>query len=95
MPPIVSQSNDQRNDRLLGPQGLCGHAPAGLAQDRCGYGPRVPMLVISPYAKTNFVDHTPLSISFLTLSSNQIMSHVQFEMFCSEVLPYPYSEISK
>ena len=38
---------------------------------------------------------TPLSISFLTLSSNQIMSHVQFEMFCSEVLPYPYSEISK
>ena len=58
MPPIVSQSNDQRNDRLLGPQGLCGHAPAGLAQDRCGYGPRVPMLVISPYAKTNFVDHS-------------------------------------
>jgi hypothetical protein len=38
---------------------------------------------------------TPLSISFLTLLSNQIMSHVQFEMFCSEVLPYPYSEISK
>ena len=58
MPPIVSQSNDQRNDRLLGPQGLCGHTPAGLAQDRCGYGPRVPMLVISPYAKTNFVDHS-------------------------------------
>ena len=41
------------------------------------------------------VKTTPLSISFLTLSSNQIMSHVQFEMFCSEVLPYPYSEISK
>jgi phospholipase C len=25
---------------------------------RCGYGPRQPLLVISPYAKENFVDHT-------------------------------------
>jgi len=57
MPPIVSQSNGIY-DRLLGPVGLCGHAPTGVAQDRCGYGPRVPVLVISPYAKTNFVDHS-------------------------------------
>lgn len=57
MPPLVSQSNDPKNDRLLGPQGLCGHAPAGAAQDRCGYGPRVPFLAISPYSKVNFVDH--------------------------------------
>ncbi|MQQ99849.1 phospholipase C [Glaciimonas soli] len=28
------------------------------AQGRCGYGPRLPLLVISPYAKTNYVDHT-------------------------------------
>ncbi|MGO4870072.1 MAG: phospholipase C [Roseiarcus sp.] len=27
------------------------------AQGRCGYGARQPLLVISPYAKTNFVDH--------------------------------------
>lgn len=26
-------------------------------QDRCGYGPRLPLMVISPYAKPNFVDH--------------------------------------
>jgi phospholipase C len=32
-------------------------APAGSYQDRCGYGPRLPMLVISPYSKTNFVYH--------------------------------------
>jgi len=25
---------------------------------RCGYGPRLPLLVVSPYAKANFVDHT-------------------------------------
>jgi phospholipase C len=28
------------------------------AQGRCGYGPRLPFNVISPYAKANFVDHT-------------------------------------
>jgi len=28
------------------------------AQGRCGYGPRLPLLVISPYAKKNYVDHT-------------------------------------
>ena len=27
-------------------------------QDRCGYGPRQPLLVLSPYSKTNYVDHT-------------------------------------
>jgi hypothetical protein len=30
----------------------------GPFQDRCGYGPRLPMLVISSWAKVNFVDHT-------------------------------------
>lgn len=37
-------------------------ALAGIAADhvqgRCGYGPRLPLLVISPWAKDNFVDHT-------------------------------------
>jgi phospholipase C len=28
------------------------------AQGRCGYGTRVPLLVVSPFAKVNFVDHT-------------------------------------
>jgi phospholipase C len=27
-------------------------------QGRCGYGPRQPLLVVSPFAKANFVDHT-------------------------------------
>ena len=32
--------------------------PGGSAAypDRCGYGPRQPLLVVSPYAKTNYVD---------------------------------------
>jgi phospholipase C len=57
MPPIVSQSNDGVNDALTGP-GHCGTAPAGAYQDRCGYGPRLPLLVISPFAKVDSVAHT-------------------------------------
>ncbi|WP_153502742.1 phospholipase C [Cumulibacter manganitolerans] len=32
---------------------------AGGYQDRCGPGPRQPLLVMSPFAKRNYVDHTP------------------------------------
>jgi phospholipase C len=38
---------------------MCGKAKQpGAYQDRCGYGSRLPLLVISPYAKQNFVDHS-------------------------------------
>jgi phospholipase C len=57
MPPIVSHSNDPANDALLGPSGLCGTPAPGAYLDRCGYGERLPFLVISPYAKHNYVDH--------------------------------------
>jgi phospholipase C len=56
-PPIVSQSNDSANDAANG-TGLCGVPASGAYLDRCGYGQRLPFVVISPYAKPNFVDHT-------------------------------------
>ncbi len=58
MPPIISQSSDPKNDKLLGANGLCGQVAKGIYQDRCGYGPRAPLLIISPYSKSNFVDHS-------------------------------------
>ncbi|KFE33943.1 phospholipase C [Thioclava atlantica] len=36
------------------------------AQGRCGYGTRLPLLVISPYAKANHVDHTLTDQSSVT-----------------------------
>ncbi len=57
MPPHVSSSSDPAYDALFG-EGLCGQTPRGAVQDRCGYGPRQPLLVISPWAKISFVDHT-------------------------------------
>jgi phospholipase C len=63
MSPIVNQSATTM-DALTG-VGQCGSGTAALAgatiahaQGRCGYGPRLPLLVISPYAKRNYVDHT-------------------------------------
>ncbi len=49
-------------DALTGP-GRCGNTQDGngpLAGEmgRCGYGPRLPLLVISPWARSNFVDHS-------------------------------------
>jgi phospholipase C len=55
MPPIVSQSNDPAEDALTGP-GHCGTAAPGAYQDRCGYGPRLPLLVVSPWARRNSID---------------------------------------
>ena len=57
MGPIVSPSNDPVNDVLNGHSCGTGTSPLGV-QDRCGYGPRIPLLVISPYAKQNYVDNT-------------------------------------
>ncbi|GGL43127.1 phospholipase C [Sporolactobacillus putidus] len=55
--PLVNGSNDPSNDALFGP-GNSGTPSLGNYLDRAGYGPRLPLLVISPYAKTNYVDHT-------------------------------------
>src|SRR5262249_56899564 len=56
MSPIVNHSTSAY-DALSG-VGLCGTPQAGAYLDRCGYGPRQPLLVISPFARSNFVDHT-------------------------------------
>jgi phospholipase C len=58
MPPLVSTSSDPVFDALFGQKGLCGtqHA-ADVFQDRCGYGPRLILLAISPFSKTNYIDH--------------------------------------
>ncbi|MGH3782264.1 MAG: alkaline phosphatase family protein [Pseudonocardiaceae bacterium] len=53
-------------DALTGP-GQCGTGtPLDGQQGRCGYGPRMPMLVISPWAKSNNVDHTLTDQSSIT-----------------------------
>ena len=66
MGPIVRQSNTA-DDALLGP-GNCGtpnpnDVSGGRQNGRCGFGPRIPLLVISPWAKANYVDHRVVDFS--------------------------------
>jgi phospholipase C len=64
MSPIVNSSavlntaSPSNGDQLNAP-GVCGNGtPLEGIQGRCAYAQRQPLLVISPFAKANFVDHT-------------------------------------
>ncbi len=52
---VINGSHDAAQD-----QAVCTGKPSTLGgyADRCGYGPRLPLLVVSPYSKVNHVDHT-------------------------------------
>ena len=60
-PPLTNPSAlsapPNSSDQLTAP-GQCGVPVAGAVMGRCGYGPRLPLLVISPHARRNYVDHT-------------------------------------
>jgi phospholipase C len=74
MPPVVNPSSNPAVDTLNGPgvcktsngfqQGKSVPATplngnfGQPAWGRCGYGTRMPLLVVSPFAKRNHVDHT-------------------------------------
>ncbi|HEX3772106.1 MAG TPA: alkaline phosphatase family protein [Polyangiaceae bacterium] len=53
----VQQTGAAPGTALLGAVPADGGAPAPVL-GRCGYGTRQPLMVISPFAKKNFVDHT-------------------------------------
>jgi phospholipase C len=65
---VTSPSFDPQADQLDGP-GVCGAGPAlpGVAgkpvNGRCGPGTRLPFLVISPWAKGNYVAHERISLA--------------------------------
>ena len=61
--PSLSPADDLTDTAVSGAaSGQCGPEPQtapplGNEQGRCGFGPRMPLLVISPYARHNYVDH--------------------------------------
>ena len=73
LPPVVVQSQTPTNapvgqqaiDQLSG-DGKCGSNPAKVPTTatgtpepaRCGYGMRQPLLIVSPFARENYVDHS-------------------------------------
>jgi phospholipase C len=82
MPPIINQSESvsdnltgpglcrsfsaTEEEEDAAKDGKKQHQPLTGILDRCGYGPRLPMMVISPYAKQNYVDNTLTDQSSIT-----------------------------
>jgi phospholipase C len=71
-PPNVHHSGNLQLDGLYGttagtlclaPSGKPAPAPSSVFPMRCGYGERLPLLVVSPYTKPNSVDHTVVNQS--------------------------------
>jgi phospholipase C len=56
----LSTSTAPANSNAIPTSGICGSpsTTGGGLTARCGYGPRLPFLVVSPWAKQNYVDHT-------------------------------------
>ena len=52
--PITNGSTGAQDTTMCSDQ----TAVAGRYTGRCGPGPRLPLLVVSPWAKTNYIDHT-------------------------------------
>ena len=62
MPPIVKGSAVADVGALNG-FGKCGNVTADGYPARCGYGTRLPLLVISRYARVKFVDHATTDLT--------------------------------
>ena len=68
---VLNTSTPADGDQLNG-AGKCGNGTpvvddqGNVIQGRCGYGPRIPLVVVSPFAKENFVDHTLSDQSSIT-----------------------------
>jgi phospholipase C len=100
----LSTSTVPANAGNITTSGVCGPTPvdAPPGAGRCGYGPRLPFVVISPWAKTNFIDHTVTdqtsslrfieanwSLGFIdgaTLQPGQPLGSFSFDQFAGSIL---------
>jgi phospholipase C len=63
-PKITNSSHDPAQDVAICTGSTA--TTAGGYADRCGPGPRLPLLVISPYAKTNYISHSVTTQASIT-----------------------------
>ena len=100
----LSASTTPANPGNIPSSGVCGPPPAGAppGAGRCGYGPRLPFIVISPWAKSNFIDRTVTdqtsSLRFIevnwnlgfidgtTLPPGQTLGLFSFDQFAGSIL---------
>jgi phospholipase C len=93
----ICNSGAQQNDGGTAPTTMLLGSPlsdggALPVQGRCGYGTRIPLLVVSPFAKKNFIDHTLLDqtsvLKFIEdnwLSSQRIQPGGSFDTIANSI----------
>jgi len=67
--------------------GACGDGARAAYQGRCGYGPRLPLLIVSPYARANYVDH-------VTTDQSSILRFIEDNFNLGRVGDHSYDEIA-
>ena len=95
--PIVNSSADPA-DQLDGLGQCHGPAPtppaAGNYQLRCGFGPRLPLLAISPFSRANSVDHTVVDQSSILRFIEDNWQTGQIGDFSFDNIPSPKPTIA-
>jgi phospholipase C len=84
VPPVINGSHDSTDD-----EAICTSVAVtiGSANDRCGYGQRLPMLVISPYTRENYVSNN------LTDTAS-VVKFIEDNWLHGETIPGSYDAVS-
>jgi phospholipase C len=87
-PPIVNGSDDPAAGGV-GDTAVCTSVPitVGSAEDRCGYGDRLPFLVISPYTRENYV-------SSKLLNTASVVRFIEDNWLRGERIPGSFDAVS-
>jgi phospholipase C len=84
VPPVINGSNDSATDTAL-----CTSVAVtvGSNNDRCGYGQRLPMLVISPYTRDNYVSNNQTD-------TTSVVSFIEQNWLHGETIPGSFDKVS-
>jgi phospholipase C len=84
VPPVINGSNDSATDTAL-----CTSVAVtvGSNNDRCGYGQRLPMLVISPYTRDNYVSNNETD-------TTSVVSFIEQNWLHGETIPGSFDKVS-
>jgi phospholipase C len=85
IPPVINGSNDS----TVGDTKVCSTVPitVGSAEDRCGFGDRLPFLVISPYTRQNYV-------SGQLLNTSSVVKFIEDNWLGGERIPGSFDAVS-
>jgi phospholipase C len=84
-PPVINGSSDS----AVGDTAVCTSVPitVGSAEDRCGYGDRLPFLVISPYTRQNYVSGN-------LIDTASVVSFIEDNWLGGERIPGSFDAVS-